>query len=114
MGITIQQVIDAILATVPGAPVDGTVDTVKSGDSAQEVSGIVTTFMATHAVIDRAVELGANMIITHEPTYFNHLDETEWLAGDRAYESKREVLDAHHIVVWRFHDHCICTSRTAS
>jgi putative NIF3 family GTP cyclohydrolase 1 type 2 len=105
MGMTIQHVIDTIFATVPGAPVDGTVDTVKSGDSSQEVTGIVTTFMATHQVIARTVELGANMIITHEPTYFNHLDETEWLAGDRAYESKREVLDAHHIVVWRFHDH---------
>ena len=105
MSITIQEVIDRILQTVPGAPLEGTVDTFKCGNPTQPVSGIVTTFMATRRVIDRAVELGANLIIAHEPTFFNHRDEVDWLKGDKVYETKRAALDRHNIVVWRFHDH---------
>ena len=107
MSTTIQQVIDMILQTVPGAPMQDTVDTVKCGDPTQPVKAIVTTFMTTRKVIDQAVALGANMIITHEPTYFNHRDETtlDWLQGNEVYKAKREVLDRNQIVVWRFHDH---------
>ncbi|HOT90107.1 MAG TPA: Nif3-like dinuclear metal center hexameric protein [Anaerolineae bacterium] len=102
---TIQSVIDAILREIPGAPLADTVDTFKSGDPTQPVTGIVTTFLASYAVIQRAVELGANLIITHEPTFYNHLDETGWLANDPIYRAKRALLDEHGIVVWRFHDH---------
>jgi putative NIF3 family GTP cyclohydrolase 1 type 2 len=103
--LTIQDVIDTILAEIPGGPIQDTVDTVKSGDSDQPVTGIVTTFLASMAVIRRAVELGANFIITHEPTFYNHLDEVEDLEGDPVYEAKRALLDDNGIVVWRFHDH---------
>ena len=47
---TIQEVIDLIIATVPGAPRDDSVDTVKSSDPSQPVTGIATTFLATAAV----------------------------------------------------------------
>lgn len=105
MKTTIQNVIDLVLQEIPGAPLAETVDTFKSGDPAQPVTGIVTTFLASYDVIRRAVELGANLIITHEPTFYNHLDETEWLANDPVYRAKRALLDEHRIVVWRFHDH---------
>ena len=75
---TIQDVIDLIIDAVPGAPKDGSVDTVKSGDPSQAVTGIVSTFLATSAVIEQAIERGANMIITHEPTFYNHLDIRNW------------------------------------
>lgn len=102
---TIQDVIDAIVAAVPGAPREDSVDTVKSGDPSQAVTGIVTTFIATCQVIEQAIELGANLIITHEPTFYNHRDEVEWLEGDPVYAFKRGILEEHGIVVWRFHDY---------
>ncbi len=102
---TIQNVIDDILSQVAGAPFDGSVDTVKSGDPETEVTGIVSTFMATHLVLQRAVEVGANFVISHEPTFYNHLDETDWLADDPVYAAKRAYLEEHNLVVWRFHDH---------
>ncbi len=71
----------------------------------QEVRGIVTTFLATVDVIANAVQRGANLIITHEPTFYNHLDETEWLQGDPVYRAKRQLLEEYGIVVWRFHDY---------
>lgn len=103
--LTVQAVIDNILTAIPGAPFPETVDVIKTGDPSQEVTGIVTTFLATQAVLQRAVELGANFIITHEPTFYNHLDETDWLADDPVYLAKRRFIDEHSLVIWRFHDY---------
>jgi putative NIF3 family GTP cyclohydrolase 1 type 2 len=102
---TIQAVIDTILSEMPTLPSADTVDVVKTGDPAQDVTGIVTTFLATQEVIERAVELGANFIITHEPTFYSHLDETDWLADDPVYIAKRKLIDEHGLVIWRFHDY---------
>ena len=101
----IQDVIDTIIAAVPGAPREDSVDTIKTGDPTQEVTGIVTTFLATYDVIGRAIELGANLIITHDPTFYNHRDEIDWLDGDPVYEAKRRLIDENGMVIWRFHDY---------
>ena len=103
--LTVRQVIDLILADIPGAPFGQTVDTIKSGDIDQPVKGIVTTMFATDAVIEKAIGLGANFIIAHEPTFYNHADETDWLKDDPVFLFKKKLLDAHGIVVWRFHDY---------
>jgi len=105
MALTIRNVVDLILKDIPGAPFDDTVDTFKSGDPDQEVTGIVTTFLASQDVIRRAAELGANFIIAHEPTFYNHRDQVDWLEEDPVYRAKRALLDKHAIVVWRFHDY---------
>jgi putative NIF3 family GTP cyclohydrolase 1 type 2 len=105
MSTTIQDVIDTILQSVPGAPGQDTVDTFKSGDPSSEVSGIVTTFLASYEVIQQAIDLGANLILTHEPTFYNHLDEVDWLTADAVYQAKRELLEANGMTVWRFHDY---------
>jgi putative NIF3 family GTP cyclohydrolase 1 type 2 len=101
---TIQQVIDSLLADIPGAPFPNTVDTIKAGDPGQAVKGIVTTMFATDAVIEKTISLGANFIIAHEPTYYSHTDETAWLGDDPVLRFKKGLLERHGIVVWRFHD----------
>src|SRR5260221_5512402 len=102
--LTIRQVIDNLQADIPGAPFPQTVDTIKAGDREQPVKGIVTTMFATDAVIEKTISLAANLIIAHEPTFYNHLDETSWLGDDPVLKYKKELLDKHGIVVWRFHD----------
>lgn len=102
---TIQQVIDLILKSIPGAPFKTTVDTIKAGDVNQPVTGIVTTMFATVEVIKKTASLGANFIIAHEPTFYNHLDETDWLEKDEVLKYKTDLLKKHNIVVWRFHDY---------
>jgi putative NIF3 family GTP cyclohydrolase 1 type 2 len=102
---TIRDVIDTILSAIPRSPFPDTVDTVKAGDPSQPVSGIVTTFLATLEVIEHAAAAGANLIITHEPTFYTHLDDTDWLQGDAVYAAKAQLLADYGIVVWRFHDH---------
>lgn len=102
---TVGDVIAAALAAIPGAPFPDTVDTLKTGDPSRPVSGVVTTFLATMEVIERAAALGANLIITHEPTFYTHRDDTAWLAGDAVYAAKARLLAEHDMAVWRFHDH---------
>jgi putative NIF3 family GTP cyclohydrolase 1 type 2 len=102
---TIQQVIDLILKSIPNAPFAKTVDTIKAGDANNEVTGIVTTMFATDEVIEKTAKLGANFIIAHEPTFYNHLDETAALENDEVYRYKKDLLDKHKITVWRFHDY---------
>jgi putative NIF3 family GTP cyclohydrolase 1 type 2 len=102
---SIRQVIDLIIQKCRPKPLPQTVDTVKTGDPAQKTKGIVTTFMATRSVIEKTVQAGANLIITHEPTFWNHTDETEFLKNDPVYLSKRRLIDENKIVIWRCHDY---------
>jgi len=102
---TVGEIIDIFIAQVANAPFPKTVDTLKTGSKEQQVTGIVTTMFATVTVIRKAIELKANFIIAHEPTFYNHLDETEWLENDPVYQFKRKLLDEHGIAVWRNHDY---------
>lgn len=102
--LTARQVIEKIKLQI-GAPVDpNTVDTFKAGDPETPVTGIATTFLDTYDVLQEAVASGANLIITHEPTFYNHLDETGFLKGDPVFEQKMAYIREHHLVIWRFHD----------
>lgn len=102
---TIQEVMDLLLAQSATGLRETTVDTAKSGDPSVPVTGVVTCFMANTLTVEEAIEYGANLIITHEPTYYNHFDSTGNVEGDPTYESKRQLLEEHGIVVFRFHDH---------
>ena len=105
MSLTIQQAIDTIIAAVPGAPFPDTVDTIKAGDAAQEITSIIVTFLVTGEAIEKAIQQGANLIITHEPTFYNHLDTTDWLKNHPVYQAKRRLIAENQIVIWRFHDY---------
>lgn len=87
-----------------------TVDTFKAGDPSQPVTGIATTFMATYAVLEQAAAQGCNLIITHEPTYYNHRDEQDTLENDPVYTAKQALIAEHNLIIFRFHDHWHLTS----
>ena len=85
-----------------------TVDTFKAGNPVTEVKGIAVTMMATLDVLQRAAAAGQNLIITHEPTFYNHLDrpdELEQKENDPVLAAKRAFIQEHGLVIWRFHDH---------
>jgi len=102
---TVGQVMDLILKTIPGAPFPKTVDTLKSGSPTQTVTGIISTMFTTIEVIEKTIAAGANFIIAHEPTFYNHLDETDWLSNDPVFKHKHDLLTKNNIAVWRFHDY---------
>lgn len=84
-----------------------TVDTIKAGDAGTRVTGIATTMFATYAVLEQAAKEGKNLVITHEPTFYGHLDKTEGLeaANDAVWAAKEKFIREHNMVVFRFHDH---------
>jgi putative NIF3 family GTP cyclohydrolase 1 type 2 len=85
-----------------------TVDTFKAGNPDAEVKGIAVTMMATLDVLERAAAAGQNLIITHEPTFYNHLDKPDDLEqreNDPVLAAKRAFIQEHGLVIWRFHDH---------
>lgn len=114
MSLTIQQAIDKLIADVPGAPFAETVDTIKIGDASRPLKSAAITFLATTSVIQKAAQIGVDLLITHEPTFYNHLDKTDWLADQPVYAAKRQLLEQSNLVVWRFHDylHSIQPDRT--
>jgi len=102
---TVQQIIDLFIKSVPGGVKTTTVDTLKAGTPDIKVTGIVTAMFATIDVIRKAIELGANFIIAHEPTFYNHPDDTAWLRDDNVFQYKMDLLNKHGIAVWRNHDY---------
>jgi putative NIF3 family GTP cyclohydrolase 1 type 2 len=106
--LTAREVIEQIQAHVGVPWQEPTVDTFKAGDPETHVSGIAVTMMATLDVLERAAGNGQNLIITHEPTFYDHLDNPAQLAqgeNDAVLKEKREFIAEHHLVIWRFHDH---------
>ena len=104
---TAAQIVERIKSHV-GVPWQAeTVDTFKAGDPDTRVTGVAVTMMATLDVLQRAVKSGHNLVITHEPTFYDHRDPTEPLeqARDTVFAAKMAFIRDHHLVVWRFHDH---------
>jgi len=106
--LTARQVIERIQAHVGVPWQSDTVDTFKAGNPDTPVTGIAVTMMATLDVLKRAAVSGNNLIITHEPTFFNHLDKPDELDqgdNDPVLAEKREFIEKHGLIIWRFHDH---------
>ena len=69
-----------------------TVDTYKSGDENTEITGIATTFLANMDVLKKAKARGLNMVITHEPTFYNHFDHLVPWQDDPVQQEKLKYL----------------------
>lgn len=82
-----------------------TVDTFKAGAPRTEMKGIATTGMATFDLLRRAAQAGKNFVITHEPTFYGHTDQTTGLENDPTYQAKQRFVADNSLVVFRFHDH---------
>lgn len=75
------------------------------GDYGQNVEKICVCCIATYSVIKKAVKWGAELIITHEPTFYDVLNK-----DDIINIKKRKLLEEHGIALFRFHDHPHFTS----
>ena len=90
-----------------GEPIneEKTRDKVLFGSPDQELKGIVTTCYASVEVIQKAIDVGANLIISHEALFWNHGDHTDWLQDNKTFQEKVKLLESGNIVVWRDHDY---------
>src|SRR5262245_26999481 len=98
--LTARQVIERIQKNVGVPWRSHTVDTFKAGDPNTPVTGIATTMMATFDVLQRAAASGKNLVITHEPTFYGHLDQIGELQKehDAVLAAKLAFIEKHHLV----------------
>jgi putative NIF3 family GTP cyclohydrolase 1 type 2 len=81
-----------------------TVDTFKAGDPDVEIRGIAVGWMAYTWSLRRAIELGCNLFITHEPTYFDHYDANPEVFELPGAPEKRTFIEASGLTILRCHD----------
>lgn len=109
---TAQMVVDRIRQNVGGDWSANTVDTFKAGDPATPVTGIATTSLATVDVMRRALQAGANLIVTSGPTFFSRADSPTPTGrrgaapvADPVFAAKQKFIADNRLVVWRLSDH---------
>ena len=72
--LTAQEIVDRVKKNIGVEWGSDDVDTFKAGDPSTVVTGVVTTSMATLDVLQKAVQAGANLIITAAPTFYTKAD----------------------------------------
>lgn len=101
--VCIRDIIDVLI--FPSGYLDNTVDKLEYGNPESSVKGIVIAFVATQRVIEQALSLGANLVISHEGIFYSHWDRREMLRHDEVYRTKHKVIEDSGIAIFRFHDY---------
>ncbi|MGA1531001.1 MAG: Nif3-like dinuclear metal center hexameric protein [Kiritimatiellia bacterium] len=103
--VTAREVVSRIAASLDHWNANDKVDIFKTGDPDQPVTGIVVTMFPSMTVLKQAVARKANFLIVHEPTFYDHLENTRRLKGNPVLEAKQAFIEKHGLVIWRFHNH---------
>ena len=81
-----------------------TVDTVKAGDPDRPVCKAGVCWMSSIENLRAAAEDGCDLLITHEPTFWEHSrDELKWRTREPGL-AKQQLLEETGMVVLRIHD----------
>lgn len=78
-----------------------TVDTCKHGDPDREIKKVAICMTATPSVLEKAAAWGADLVITHEPTFHDHFENPR---PDPVCLRKRELVAGYDFTLYRFHD----------
>ena len=81
-----------------------TVDRVIYGDPDAEIKGIAVAWMPYRKTIQDAKSLGANLLVVHEPTFYDHRDLDGNMADIPETEAKKKIIDESGITIIRCHD----------
>lgn len=90
------------LIEMSGVRREPTVDTLKAGSDDKEVKKVAFCFTATPAIIKAAADWGADVLITHEPTYHDHFDH---MHENVVTLAKKKLIDDGGMTIYRYHDH---------
>ena len=96
------EIMDILFSMADMTGFDNTCDTLKSGSPDKEVEKAAVTMFPTVEIIKQAHEWGAELLIVHEPLYYNHMDKH---SDESAEVKKRELLESTGMTVYRYHDH---------
>jgi hypothetical protein len=80
------------------------VDTFKCGDPGAEVRGIAVGWMSYTWALEHALALGCNVFVTHEPTFYDHLDADQAVFRLPGAAAKQAFIAASGLIILRCHD----------
>ncbi len=83
---------------------DNTVDRIIVGDPDKEVGACVVTWISSLAAVRQAIEKGVDLLITHEPTFYNHANELAAIDDTKVGPTKKDLIEQHGLTVLRLHD----------
>lgn len=96
------EIMNELYALAGEGDYSNTCDTLKAGKADQETNRVALTMFATPEVVKAAKEWGAQLLIVHEPTYYNHMD----VHSDEKIEcEKRKLIEESGLTIYRYHDH---------
>lgn len=81
-----------------------TVDTFKAGNPEDEVRGIAVGWMSYSWALKQAIGLGCNFFITHEPTFYTHLENDDQIFRFEGARNKRKFIEQNNLIILRCHD----------
>jgi len=93
-----------LLSNSPWVNRDTTVDTVKAGDPTREIHTVGVGWMSTIYDLRAAHQMGCDLFITHEPTFWEHYAPEQKLRDVDPGIAKAKFLAETGMVVLRAHD----------
>src|SRR5947209_14534435 len=83
---------------------DTTTDRIVAGSPDVEITGVAVGWMSYTAALQRALELGCNLFVTHEPTFYSGHDDEERIFRFPSVRAKREWIEESGLTILRCHD----------
>ena len=103
--LTALQIIELIRENVKPHWFDTRTDTIIIGNGSDTVAGIATCMFVDMNILKRAVDAHCNMIITHEPTFYDANDNIAgFMKDDEVLKEKINYIKEHRLIIFRFHD----------
>ncbi|MBD3182171.1 hypothetical protein GF312_07760 [Candidatus Poribacteria bacterium] len=93
-----------LLSKAPWVNRDRTVDTIKAGDPKKEIKTVAVGWMSSIANLRLAVDMGCDLFVTHEPTFWHHSPEETPARSEEPGIEKQKLLDDSGLVILRVHD----------
>lgn len=82
----------------------GSCDGFKAGNPDSEVRGIAVSWQSSWPALKMAHEVGCNLFVTHEPTFYVHMDDDRSVFEYPHVRDKRQWLEDTGMVIYRCHD----------
>jgi len=83
---------------------DATCDGFKYGNPDSEVGAIAVSWQSSQAALQEAHDLGCNLFVTHEPTFYSHMDDNQAMHQTVPAQQKMAFLKETGMTVYRCHD----------
>ena len=96
------EIMEELFALSDAVDFSNTCDTCKAGNPEVEVDKIAVSMFATPDVIREVSQWGAQLLIVHEPIYYNNIDEH---SDEKVENEKRKLIEECALTIYRYHDH---------